>query len=68
MSDFPPSLCNQSFESLIITAILFGVTVKTLNHTGGGGGGRDTQEERKKEKKSKKNVSKRHVQTQQQVS
>ena len=57
-------------ESLIITAILFGVTVKTLNKKvvgggGGGGGGKDTQEERKKEKKPKKTKQQRHVQVQQ---
>ncbi len=56
----------QSLESLIITAILFGVTVKTLNKKptpgGGGGGGREVLDERKKEKKNRKSVSssKRH--------
>lgn len=59
----------QSLESLIITAILFGVTVKTLNKNGGGGGGGGAREapaeERKKEKKPKKPASKRHVQLQQ---
>lgn len=56
-------------ESLIITAILFGVTVKTLNKkpvaAGGGGGAtgiRETQEERRKERKGKKSSSKRHIQ------
>ena len=61
----------QSLESLIITAILFGVTMKTLKGGGGGGGGGGGREKetgrehlqedmRKREKRNKKGSLKRH--------